>query len=425
MLGLVYSVNVSPGGVPKRPVREAWIGPLGLEGDAHHSDQSHGGPHRAVCLFALEAIERVQADGHPIEPGTAGENLTTAGIELAHLPIGTRLAIGDEVEVEIASACMPCATISGAFREGRSGRISILTHPDDSRMYARVLREGTVRTGDPIRVLPALPDTLAETHVLLSRLESVERFSDVSRWRAAVDAGYTVDWSDSGDLAVGASAELEGPHINTANGLRTLPQLVGRVMDRYRAAGAVGYLPMNEPPWPGAVPEFRLVVHVGDPEVAAASPVPSASRLEIRELAADDTAGAAAFARILAAADDLDAAAERAWSAILERLAGAPGHQLFLAELDGRAVAAAMLVRHRKVGLLRATGVIPEARGLGLQRALIAHRARAAAKHHCDTLLAVIAAHNAASRRNVEAAGLRPIWTRDIYRFDPRATMPT
>ena len=41
----------------------------------------HGGPYRAVCLYAIEAIERLQAEGHPVEPGSVGDNLTTSGIE--------------------------------------------------------------------------------------------------------------------------------------------------------------------------------------------------------------------------------------------------------------------------------------------------------------------------------------------------------
>ena len=83
MDGRVLHVNVSPGGVPKLPVEQAWVGELGLDGDRHRHDTVHGGPHRAVALLGIEAIERVQADGHPIEPGSVGENLTTTGIELA------------------------------------------------------------------------------------------------------------------------------------------------------------------------------------------------------------------------------------------------------------------------------------------------------------------------------------------------------
>src|SRR5258705_12272007 len=94
MEGRVLQVNISPGGVPKLPVERAWVGPLGLDGDAHHHATVHGGPHRAVALLAIEAIERVQADGHPIEPGSVGENLTTSGIELARLAVRTPLPVG-------------------------------------------------------------------------------------------------------------------------------------------------------------------------------------------------------------------------------------------------------------------------------------------------------------------------------------------
>ncbi len=145
--GRVLQVNVSAGGVPKRPVAEAWVDRLGLAGDAHHDDTEHGGPHRAVALYALEAIRRVQADGHPISPGSAGENLTTTGLELAGLPVGTRLAIGERLVLELSKPDNPCATIAGNFTDGRFARISIATHPLDSRMYARVLDGGPGPTG--------------------------------------------------------------------------------------------------------------------------------------------------------------------------------------------------------------------------------------------------------------------------------------
>lgn len=68
-IGRVLQVSVSPGGVPKRAVASAHVGPLGLVGDAHDHFGVHGGRHRAVCLFAIEAIRRVAAEGHPIAPG--------------------------------------------------------------------------------------------------------------------------------------------------------------------------------------------------------------------------------------------------------------------------------------------------------------------------------------------------------------------
>ncbi len=64
----VRQVNVSSGGVPKLPVPVARVGRLGLEGDDHADRTEHGGPFRAVCLYSIEAIERVRAEGHPIFP---------------------------------------------------------------------------------------------------------------------------------------------------------------------------------------------------------------------------------------------------------------------------------------------------------------------------------------------------------------------
>src|SRR5258705_2046430 len=151
MDGRVLQVNFSPGGVPKLPVGGAGVGELGLDGDSHRHDTVHGGPHRAVALLGIEAIERVQADGHPIEPGSVGENLTTTGIELASLAPATRLAIGDRLLLEISAPAKPCDVIAGSFRNGKSGRVSILTHPAERRMYARTVIEGGVQPGDSVR----------------------------------------------------------------------------------------------------------------------------------------------------------------------------------------------------------------------------------------------------------------------------------
>jgi MOSC domain-containing protein YiiM len=67
MNGRVASVNVSKGGVPKLPIERAWVGMLGLDSDGHDSP-NHGGPIAAVCLYSVEAIARVAADGHTAFP---------------------------------------------------------------------------------------------------------------------------------------------------------------------------------------------------------------------------------------------------------------------------------------------------------------------------------------------------------------------
>lgn len=153
-VGRVVQVNASPGGVPKLPVASVRVHRLGLEGDAHNDFADHGGPLRAVSLFAIEAIRRVAADGNPIAPGTTGENVTTEGIELGALDYGTRLAIGPELIVELTAPANPCKTIAHNFADGRFARMSVKVHPMDTRLYASVVREGTIRPGDTIRVLP-------------------------------------------------------------------------------------------------------------------------------------------------------------------------------------------------------------------------------------------------------------------------------
>jgi|SRR5690348_9693299 MOSC domain-containing protein YiiM len=152
--GRVASVNISPGGVPKVPVDEAWVGVRGLAGDGHNEPEpSHGGPDKAVSLYSVESIARVAADGHTAFPGAFGENLTLEGVEMGDLAVGDRLAIGDVLEIELVEHAQPCQTLGHWFDGRKIARISGKTHPEDARWYARVLAEGPVRTGDRVRRL--------------------------------------------------------------------------------------------------------------------------------------------------------------------------------------------------------------------------------------------------------------------------------
>lgn len=153
LAGRVASVNVSRGGVPKLPVADAWVGERGLAGDGHAEPEPiHGGPDRAVSLYAMESIARVAADGHTAFPGAFGENLTLVGIEMGALRRGTRLAIGDGgLVIEVVEHAQPCQTIAHWFVRRRIARISGKTRPKDARWYARVLSEGPVRPGDAVR----------------------------------------------------------------------------------------------------------------------------------------------------------------------------------------------------------------------------------------------------------------------------------
>jgi MOSC domain-containing protein YiiM len=145
---LVFQINISDGGVPKRPVREAEVMSHGLDGDRQRNLKHHGGPDRALCLFSLERIIALQAEGHPIFPGSLGENLTVAGLPWEELGPGSRLRLGPEVIAEITSYTAPCATIAASFADGQFIRASQEQHPGWSRLYARVLSTGSIRIGD-------------------------------------------------------------------------------------------------------------------------------------------------------------------------------------------------------------------------------------------------------------------------------------
>lgn len=153
MQGHIHQLNCSDGGVPKLPVAEAVLTPTGLVGDRQAHPDIHGGPDRALCLYSLERIEALRAEGHPIAPGSVGENVTVAGLDWAQLAAGTRLALGDEVVVEITKPANPCNSIAGSFAGGEFKRIAQKLHPGESRLYARVLQTGRLAVGQTVRVL--------------------------------------------------------------------------------------------------------------------------------------------------------------------------------------------------------------------------------------------------------------------------------
>jgi len=153
MQGRIFQLNTSPGGVPKLAVREAVVTEVGLVGDDHNFPEIHGGPERALCLYSLEHILRLQAEGHPIFPGSTGENVTVAGLDWERLEPGTRLALGDEVQIEITRYTTPCNSMEASFLDGNYARLSQKSSPGCSRVYARVLRTGCLKIGQPVRLL--------------------------------------------------------------------------------------------------------------------------------------------------------------------------------------------------------------------------------------------------------------------------------
>jgi len=154
LTGKVASLNISNGGVPKRRIADVKVSRLGLLKDAQNDTKQHGGPERAVCVYSLERIRALQEEGHPIDVGTAGENVTVEGIDWDLVVPGSRIRVGEEVLLEVVSFTSPCKTIKDSFIDGRFVRISQKLHPGWSRVYARVLLEGEIRFGDPVKVSP-------------------------------------------------------------------------------------------------------------------------------------------------------------------------------------------------------------------------------------------------------------------------------
>lgn len=413
--GRVLAVNVSAGGVPKRPVPQARATRLGLEGDRQRDATVHGGPHRAVSLLGIEAIRRVAAEGHPIAPGTTGENLTTEGFDVSSLPPGTRLEIGKEVVLELSWPANPCRTIRHSFRDLRFGRLGAAAHPADSRMYARVIAEGLVRPGDPIRLVAPVDDA-AERLRTAARLDDAERSSALSLWRAARAAGLPIEIVDEGELAMAAAPSIPGPPFNTGLGFAQLPHLVDRAVAFFRNHGTTGWIWSDREPWPGASAEAEAVSAAVDPGAVTADPK-DASGVTVRELARHEVG---AWSELLVEGADLDGPLADAWRALETHLALGPHDHRFVAELDGRPVGTGWLhVRHH-VGWMRAGTVLPAFRGRGIQRALIAERAAVARRLGCD-LLGGLAEAGGASARNLDRLGFETVAERRRYRIEAAA----
>jgi MOSC domain-containing protein YiiM len=139
--------------VPKLGVHQAEVVALGLAGDRHNDMQHHGGPDRAVCLYSLERILALQAEGHPVYPGAMGENLTLAGLDWSQVAPGLRLRLGGEVQVEVTGFTTPCDNLVKSFKGGNFNRVHQNKHPGWSRVYARVLQGGSIRIGDGVEVV--------------------------------------------------------------------------------------------------------------------------------------------------------------------------------------------------------------------------------------------------------------------------------
>lgn len=148
-MSLVVAVCTSrKKGTKKEPVAEVLIKEdYGVMGDAHADCLTH----RQVSLLAMESIDKMRSQGFDLKPGDFAENITTEGIDLVSLPVGTKIMIGDEVILEMTQIGKECHTACAIRRQ-----VGDCIMPREG-IFARVIRGGTVRPGDILRTLDAMP----------------------------------------------------------------------------------------------------------------------------------------------------------------------------------------------------------------------------------------------------------------------------
>ncbi|MDF2633230.1 MAG: hypothetical protein K0R78_104 [Pelosinus sp.] len=142
MVGEIVAVSISERKGERKtnvPSANLLVG-LGLEGDGHA-----GFAHRQVSLLAIESIEKMRQKGLDVHPGNFAENLTTAGLDLPSLPIGTKLAIG-EVVLEVSQIGKECHTRCNIYYQAGD-----CVMPREG-IFAIVVSGGKIATGDMIQV---------------------------------------------------------------------------------------------------------------------------------------------------------------------------------------------------------------------------------------------------------------------------------
>jgi MOSC domain-containing protein YiiM len=115
---------------------------FGLVGDAHGGDW-----HRQVSLLAIESIDKMRAAGLDVGPGDFAENLTTQGVNLYTLPVGTRLRVGGSVLLEMTQIGKECHDRCAIYHQAGD-----CVMPREG-VFATVIKGGPVKTGDSLEIL--------------------------------------------------------------------------------------------------------------------------------------------------------------------------------------------------------------------------------------------------------------------------------
>jgi molybdopterin adenylyltransferase len=128
-------------GTKKSNVPSVTVTLRGIEGDAH------AGTVRAVSLLPYESFRKLATDGMDLHPGDFGENITTVGLDYENIDVGTRLALGDDVILEIVQIGKECH--DGCIIKDTAGDCIM---PREG-LFARVINGGVLSEGDIIRII--------------------------------------------------------------------------------------------------------------------------------------------------------------------------------------------------------------------------------------------------------------------------------
>ena len=142
--GRIASVNISDlKGEKKRQVGSAHL----QAGHGLDHDAQAGAWHRQVSLLAQESIDKIRSAGLDVDCGDFAENLTTTGIILHTLPIGTRFKIGDQVVLRLTQIGKECHARCAIFKQ-----VGDCVMPREG-VFTEVLEGGEIRVGDIIEVI--------------------------------------------------------------------------------------------------------------------------------------------------------------------------------------------------------------------------------------------------------------------------------
>ncbi|WP_066636666.1 MOSC domain-containing protein [Desulfolucanica intricata] len=144
-MGIIKAVCTSP----EKGMRKKNIGRGELLVGHGLKDDAHAGPwHRQVSLLAMESIQKMVDKGLNVGPGDFAENITTEGMDLLSIPVGTKIKLGEEAVGEVTQIGKKCHTRCAIYEQAGD-----CVFPREG-IFIQILKGGKVKVGDSIEVIP-------------------------------------------------------------------------------------------------------------------------------------------------------------------------------------------------------------------------------------------------------------------------------